>query len=79
MLLAMLSYDAHVARLFGKDPETIFELILMLRDARSNCFALRALFIYAPFLSSYSCSYVHASFHGPTTASTLTSCPPRTQ
>lgn len=34
MLLAMLAYDAHVARLFGKDPETIFELILMLRDAR---------------------------------------------
>lgn len=34
MLLAMLSYDAHVASLLGKDPETIFELILMLRDAR---------------------------------------------
>lgn len=33
MLIAMLSYDAEVARLFGKDPETIFELILMLRDA----------------------------------------------
>lgn len=37
MLLAMLSYDAHVASLFGKDPETIFELILMLRDARLPC------------------------------------------
>ena len=30
MLIAMLSYDTEVARLFGKDPQTISELILML-------------------------------------------------
>ena len=30
MLIAMLSYDTEVAHLFGKDPQTISELILML-------------------------------------------------
>jgi len=67
MLIAMLSYDVEVCRVFGQDPATIYELILMVRDGSdivSRQSALTALEALALSNENVDIMVEHEAFHG---------------